>query len=53
MPNDVTIRYYNWQEILAQSSYDYTVDKETHYGTKYDVSLGREIISWREVEATL
>lgn len=53
MPNDVSIKHYNWQEVLTQSNYDYTVDKEPRWGTKYDVSIQKEIVSWREVEATL
>ena len=53
LPNDVSIKYYNWQEILAQSSYDYVIDRETKYSSKYDVSVTKEILSWREVEATL
>ncbi|MFZ2958849.1 MAG: hypothetical protein WA705_18315 [Candidatus Ozemobacteraceae bacterium] len=53
MPNDVSIKYYNWQEILAQSSYDYSIDKKTVWGTKFDVSIKKELVGWREVEATL
>jgi len=53
MPNDVKVKYYNWQEVLSQSKYDYSVDKETRYSEKYDVSVAKEILTWREVEATL
>jgi hypothetical protein len=53
LPNDVKIQYYNWQEVLAKSSYDYTVDRETKYSTKYEVSVLKEVLSWREVEASL
>ncbi len=53
MPNDMSIKYYNWQEILSQSSYDYTVDKEVRYAEKYDLSIKKEIVSWREVEPVL
>ncbi|MBF0409975.1 MAG: hypothetical protein HQM10_21710 [Candidatus Riflebacteria bacterium] len=49
MPNDVKIKHFNWQEVLASSRYDYTVDRETRWSSKYEVSLKREIISWREV----
>ncbi|MBF0548270.1 MAG: hypothetical protein HQM08_27790 [Candidatus Riflebacteria bacterium] len=54
MPNDVSIKYYNWQDILSNSKYDYTTGKQTKYNNKYNVSLKKEIISWREmVPATL
>jgi len=53
MPNDVSIKYFNWQEVLSRSDYDYTVDHETSWTTKYDVSLKKEIVSWREVDVTL
>ncbi len=53
MPNDIKVTYYNWQQVLSQSSYDYMVDKETGYSTKYDVAVLKELISWREVDATL
>lgn len=53
MPNDISIKYYNWQEILSQSSYDYTVDKKVKLSDKFDLSIKKEIVSWREVEVTL
>ncbi|MBI3039401.1 hypothetical protein HYY75_10205 [bacterium] len=53
MPNDVNIKYFNWQEILSQSSYDYSIDKEPKYSDKYEVSILKDFLSWREVDATL
>lgn len=53
MPNDVIIQYYNWQEVLAQSKYDYTVDKEIKHSEKFEISIDKKIISWREVEVTI
>ncbi|HOT27336.1 MAG TPA: hypothetical protein PLU72_04035 [Candidatus Ozemobacteraceae bacterium] len=53
MPNDIKVTYYNWQEILSQSSYDYMVDKPVRYGTKYNMAVMKELIGWKEVEATL
>lgn len=53
MPNDVRITYYNWQEVLQRSTYDYTVDKKIDYTNLYELAIQKEIISWREVEATL
>ena len=53
MPNDVKITYFNWQEILAQSTYDYVVERPIKYTDKYELSILREIVSWREVPATL
>jgi len=53
MPNDVKITYYNWQDILSQSSYDFSVDKSVRYGTKYNVAVLKDMISWKEVDATL
>ena len=53
MPNDITIKHYNWQEVLAKSSYDYVIDRETKYSQKYELSVMKEILSWREVEVTI
>jgi len=53
MPNDIKVTYYNWQEILSQSSYDYMVDKSVRYGTKYNMAIMKDLIGWKEVEATL
>jgi tetratricopeptide (TPR) repeat protein len=53
MPNDIRITYYNWQEVLSRSSYDYTVDKSIDYTKLYELSIKKEILSWREVDATL
>ncbi len=53
LPNDVTVKYFNWQEILSQSSYDFSVNKKTGLSEKYEVSVKKEIIGWREVEATM
>jgi len=53
MPNDMKITHYNWQDVLSQSSYDYAVDKSVRYGTKYNVAVLKELVSWKEVDATL
>ena len=53
MPNDVRITYYNWQEVLERSTYDYTVDKKIDYINLYELAIQKEIVSWREVDATL
>lgn len=53
MPNDVRVTYYNWQEVLEKSSYDYTVDKKIDYTSLYELAIQKELISWREVEASL
>lgn len=53
MPNDIRITYYNWQEVLERSSYDYSVDKKIDYTNLYELALQKEILSWREVEASL
>ena len=53
MPNDVRITYYDWQSILERSGYDYTIDKTTTYSNVYDLAITKEILSWREVPATL
>lgn len=53
MPNDVRITYFNWQEVLERSSYDYTVDKKVDYTNLYELAIQKEILSWREVDATL
>ena len=53
MPNDVRITYYDWQSILEKSGYDYTIDKTTTYSNVYDLAITKEILSWREVPATL
>jgi len=53
MPNDVKIKYYNWQEVLSQSDYDYSVDHKVEWTTKYDVAVQKEIVGWREVDAKL
>ncbi len=53
MPNDVRITYYDWQSVLEKSSYDYTVDKTVTYSTVYDLAMTKDILSWREVPASL
>jgi uncharacterized protein YfkK (UPF0435 family) len=53
MPNDVRITYFNWQEVLERSTYDYTVDKKIDYTNLYELAIQKEILSWREVDATL
>jgi len=53
MPNDIRVTYYNWQEILERSNYDYTVDKKIDYTSLYELAIQKELLSWREVEATL
>lgn len=53
MPNDVKIKYFDWQRVLAQSSYDYTVDHRQEVSEKYEVSMQKELVSWREVDAVL
>lgn len=53
MPNDIRITYYNWQEVLERSSYDYTVDKTVDYVNLYELAIQKEILSWREVDSTL
>lgn len=53
MPNDIRVTYYNWQEVLERSSYDYTVDKKVDYTNLYELAIQKEILSWREVEAVL
>ena len=53
MPNDVKIKYFNWQEILTQSDYDFAVDHKTEWSTKYNVAVSKQVVGWREVEPTL
>lgn len=53
MPNDIRITYFNWQEVLERSNYDYTVDKKIDYVNLYELAIQKEILSWREVDATL
>jgi len=53
MPNDIRITYYNWQEVLEKSTYDYTVDKKIDFTNLYELAIQKELISWREVEASL
>lgn len=53
MPNDIRVTYYNWQEVLERSNYDYTVDKKIDYVNLYELAIQKEILSWREVESTL
>ena len=53
MPNDVRITYYDWQSILEKSGYDYTIDKTIDYTNLYDLAMTKEIMSWREVPASL
>lgn len=53
MPNDVRITYFDWQSILERSGYDYTIDKKVDYTNTYDLAVTKEILSWREVPATL
>jgi spore coat polysaccharide biosynthesis protein SpsF (cytidylyltransferase family) len=53
MPNDIRVTYYNWQEVLERSSYDYTVDKKVDYTSLYELAIQKELLSWREVEAKL
>lgn len=53
MPNDVRITYYDWQSILEKAGLDLTVDKTIDYTNVYDLAVTKEIISWREVPATL
>ena len=53
MPNDISIKHYNWQDVLSQSDYDFTIDKQPQWGTKYEVAVQKQIASWREVEPTL
>lgn len=53
MPNDVRITYYDWQSVLEKSSYDYTVDKTVTYSSVYDLAMTKDILSWREVPASL
>lgn len=53
MPNDIMIKHFNWQDVLSQSDYDFTVDKEVKWTTKYDVAVMKQIAGWREVEPTL
>ncbi len=53
MPNDIRVTYYNWQEVLERSNYDYTVDKKIDYVNLYELAIQKEILSWREVDSTL
>lgn len=53
MPNDVRITYFDWQSVLARSNYDYAVDKKIDYTDLYELAIQKEIVSWREVDATL
>lgn len=53
MPNDVRITHYNWQEVLERSSYDYSVDRKIDYTHIYELAITKELLSWRQVPATL
>lgn len=53
MPNDVRITYYDWQSVLEKAGLDLTVDKTIDYTNIYDLAIQKEIVSWREVPATL
>lgn len=53
MPNDIRVTYFNWQEVLEKSSYDYAVDKKEDYTDLYELAIQKEIVSWRQVTSTL
>lgn len=53
MPNDIKITHYNWQEVLERSTYDYSVDKKIDYTNIYELAIQKELLSWRQVDATL
>ncbi len=54
MPNDIRITYYNWQKILERNSdFDFTVDKKIDYTNVYELAVLKDLVSWREVPATL
>jgi hypothetical protein len=53
MPNDIRITYYDWQKTLERSDYDYTVDRKIDYTKLYELAIQKEMLSWKEVDATL
>ncbi len=54
MPNDVRITYYDWQSILERSGEDLSLGNDTTYiSDVYDLAMAKEILSWREVPASL
>jgi hypothetical protein len=54
LPNDVRITHYNWQRVLERNSdYDYTVDRKQDYINLYELAVLKELVSWREVDASL
>jgi hypothetical protein len=53
MPNDVKITYYNWQKVLAESSYDFTIEHKQSYSEKYELAVKKEIVSYREVDPSI
>ena len=54
MPNDIRITYYDWQKVLERNStYDFTVEKTQDYTNVYELAILKDLVSWREVSASL